>query len=420
MKRILFIHNGLPVGGAETTLINYLKILSSVDDYKIDLLLINDFSHTDLAVEKNNPELINNIPRNITLHWLLTDFESDLMGYLKKSKDLVAGINQQAEEYLKQKTYEAFVEKLYKINDFVSTYHYDLIINFCTYLHDFTLNYGFGKISPRPITAPMILWVHSQYHVDCLARDPNTYQTIYQRHQAIIALNKEMEANLIHNMEPLGLNKKIYILENPFDFEAIKSQSEQMPSDKSEHDLLKEPYIVQVSRLGDNIKNHFQMINIFKKLKEKGIREKLYMIGDGWNRPHLEQHAQNLGLGEEVLFLGNKTNPFPYMKNARLFIHTSLNEGFGNVLVESMACGTPVVAMDCPVGPREILDHGRYGVLVPLNDENRFVEETFALLNDDQKLNSFKALLPQACARYGFSLTRQKLINIFNEVMQIQ
>jgi len=77
----------------------------------------------------------------------------------------------------------------------------------------------------------------------------------------------------------------------------------------------------------------------------------------------------DLGIDSEVRFEGFVANPFAYMRQAALFVLSSAWEGLGNVVVEALACGTPVVSTDCPSGPSEILDGGRYGRLVPVGDD---------------------------------------------------
>ncbi|HII3821991.1 TPA: glycosyltransferase [Pasteurella multocida] len=62
------------------------------------------------------------------------------------------------------------------------------------------------------------------------------------------------------------------------------------------------------------------------------------------------------------------------MKRAKLFLSTSLKEGLPTVLIESMACGTPVISMDCPTGPKEILNDGEFGGLIPLKNEQAFIQ----------------------------------------------
>jgi glycosyltransferase involved in cell wall biosynthesis len=91
--------------------------------------------------------------------------------------------------------------------------------------------------------------------------------------------------------------------------------------------------------------------------------------GEGPQRAELQALIDALGLSARAHLPGQRANPYAYMQRARVFALASRFEGFGNVLVEAMACGAPVVSTDCPVGPREILDHGRYGRLVPVADE---------------------------------------------------
>ena len=79
--------------------------------------------------------------------------------------------------------------------------------------------------------------------------------------------------------------------------------------------------------------------------------------------------AEGLGVASDLCLLGFMPNPYAYMARARIFALSSAWEGFGNVLVEALACGCPVVSTDCPHGPAEILDGGRYGRLVPVGDD---------------------------------------------------
>lgn len=95
---------------------------------------------------------------------------------------------------------------------------------------------------------------------------------------------------------------------------------------------------------------------------------RLVVVGDGPERQRLEALAAGLGLGARVAFTGALADPLPAIARAALLINPSRYEGFGNVLVEALACGTPVVATDCPFGPHEILGGGRWGGLVPVGD----------------------------------------------------
>lgn len=94
----------------------------------------------------------------------------------------------------------------------------------------------------------------------------------------------------------------------------------------------------------------------------------LIILGEGPERESLEKLINELGLTRRVLLPGFMPDPYPYMRTARLFVLSSRYEGLPTVLIEAMAYGTQVVATDCRSGPAEILDGGRYGVLVPVDD----------------------------------------------------
>jgi glycosyltransferase involved in cell wall biosynthesis len=95
---------------------------------------------------------------------------------------------------------------------------------------------------------------------------------------------------------------------------------------------------------------------------------RLAIVGDGPERPALEALARELGIADRIVFAGEVTDPFAFMMRARLAVCASVYEGLGNAIIEALACGTPVVSTDCPYGPSEILQGGRYGTLTPVGD----------------------------------------------------
>jgi glycosyltransferase involved in cell wall biosynthesis len=99
-------------------------------------------------------------------------------------------------------------------------------------------------------------------------------------------------------------------------------------------------------------------------------------------RAELRRLASELGVAEDVDLPGYVEDPYPWMAQASVFVLSSTYEGFGNVLPEAMACGCPVVSTDCPSGPAEILDGGRYGRLVPVGDDRVLAEAIAATLDD--------------------------------------
>lgn len=122
--------------------------------------------------------------------------------------------------------------------------------------------------------------------------------------------------------------------------------------------------IAALSRLTP-IKNHAMLVEAYADfIAQTGHPARLMIIGDGPSLPRLRQIASQRGVADRVFFAGHRDNPLPLLKQASLFVHPSLREGFGNVIVEAMACGVPVLVSDCPEGPREILEGGRFGHLV--------------------------------------------------------
>lgn len=107
---------------------------------------------------------------------------------------------------------------------------------------------------------------------------------------------------------------------------------------------------------------------------------RLMILGEGELRPELEALVRQLGIGADVALPGFQANPLAYMRRAALFVLSSRFEGLPTVLVEAMACGTPVVSTDCPSGPAEILEGGKWGRLVPVGDAPALADAMAATL----------------------------------------
>ena len=107
---------------------------------------------------------------------------------------------------------------------------------------------------------------------------------------------------------------------------------------------------------------------------------RLMILGEGEERLRLEAMIRKLGMADCAVLPGFVENPFNYMKQAALFVLSSAWEGLPNVLIQAMACGVPVVATDCPSGPAEILENGRFGSLVSVGDAEGMADAILAVL----------------------------------------
>lgn len=124
------------------------------------------------------------------------------------------------------------------------------------------------------------------------------------------------------------------------------------------------PVILGIGRLVSQ-KDFPTLITAFAKVRENRPA-RLMILGEGGDRADLEALIQSFGLESDVALPGFTENPYAYLSKASLFVLSSRFEGFGNVVAEALACGAPVVSTDCPSGPAEILDHGKYGRLIPV------------------------------------------------------
>ena len=140
------------------------------------------------------------------------------------------------------------------------------------------------------------------------------------------------------------------------------------------------PVILSAGRLVP-LKDHATLLRAFARVVSSQPA-RLVILGKGPERGNLLRLTEELGIAEHVDLPGFRVNPFAYMARSRLLAHSSRYEGFPNVLVQAMACGTPVVSTDCEHGPREILEDGKWGRLVPVGDSEAMAEAIMETLRD--------------------------------------
>lgn len=167
------------------------------------------------------------------------------------------------------------------------------------------------------------------------------------------------------------------------------------------------PVILGAGRLG-RAKDFGTLLKAFALLRSNRPC-RLMILGQGRQKERLEAQARELGVEADFELPGFVSNPYAYMARAGLFVLSSLWEGCPNVLIEAMAVGTPVVATDCRSGPREILQGGRFGTLVPLRDPAAMVKAMAETL--DLPLSS--AVLREAVQGYTLEISIQKHLEAF-------
>jgi glycosyltransferase involved in cell wall biosynthesis len=206
---------------------------------------------------------------------------------------------------------------------------------------------------------------------------------LYPHADAVVACSKGVAEDLVQNMKVP--RERVHVIYNPTDPEIEAKAQEPV-----EHPWFKNskiPVILCVARL-DPQKDLPTLIRAFSIVR-KERPAKLVILGEGSERAKLEALVKELGLEGDVWMPGFVDNPFKFMKRATVFALSSKFEGFGMVIAEALAVGTPVVSTDCPSGPAEILGGGKWGKLVPVGDHEKLAEailETIENPPDREKL----------------------------------
>jgi len=173
-------------------------------------------------------------------------------------------------------------------------------------------------------------------------------------------------------------DKRLQVVPRPV---MTKSLFEQRPP-PPDHLWLRErtvPVILGVGELSDG-KDHPTLLRAFARVRQQ--REcRLVILGKGKRREMLLELAKSLGVADDFDLPGYRNDAPAFMAHADLMVLTSVREGLSFVLLEAMACGTPVVSTDCPVGPRTVLQGGRYGPLVPVGDDKAVAEAILRTLD---------------------------------------
>lgn len=376
--KILVLHGHLSMGGEERILLNVLKNLVELN-YNVDLLITWDYGENNLFE--------NEIPEEVNYEFLFKSYNGKNR-IIKEIFRLRKKIN-----YLKK------VEKRIKEKN------YDIVIDYSSNLL---------KYKNFDIAIPVFSWVHFSltFGEKLSIEKVEKYKKQYKKYDKILAICDTMRDEFI---EILGMDtNKVELVYNPINLEIIQKKSENV-NPKYEN-YLKEDYFLQVSRLTHQ-KQPEHLVDIYYKLKQLGIKEKLYFIGNGKKIELIKQKIKEYKLENDVILLGQIENPYPFFKNAKLFLHTAKYEGLPTVLLESLTFGVPVVAYDCPTGPKDILGkNSEYGELIPLNDKDTFVKKVYELMNNNTKYENYKRLSLVRANDFSMESNKLKLRELIKSI----
>ena len=352
--KILVLHGHLSMGGEERVLLNVLRNLVELN-YDVDLLIT--WNH------KENNLFENEIPKKVNYEFLFDSYN---------------GKNKLIKEIYRIRAKTTYLKKIEKK---IKNEKYNIVIDYSSNLL---------KYDNFDIKIPIFAWIHFSltFGEKLTLKKIKKYKKQYKKYSKIFAITRVMKEEFINKV---GIDeKKVELVYNPIDLKLIEKKAENV--EKKYENYLKQDYFLQVSRLTQQ-KQPEHLVDIYYKLKQAGIKEKLYFIGDGEKKEIIKQKIKEYNLEDDIILLGQIENPYPFFKNAKLFVHTAKYEGLPTVLLESLALGTPVVSYDCPTGPRDILGkNNEYGELISLNDKDMFVEKVLELMNSKEKYEKYKKL----------------------------
>ena len=383
MKHIVFLAEHLSFGGAERALVELLNGID-LNKFKVSLIVRDDRGADNYLVQF--------VPKGIPVRFLIGHQEEQ-----KKNVGLRAKFNG-----LLRKKFRGFDLRMRFDEAFTELGNIDLIVDFTSVL--IKQAHHFRKFKK-------IYWIHGpKSHMG--PAELAKFNLRLKSYDKIAVVSKYLKEEL-ESLLP-NLKDKVVVVYNPFDFDRIRSES-LSTSEISDSDrlLLKQPYIVAVGRFALE-KDYISLIRAYAILKKNGFSKKLYIIGDGSERAIIESEIRTLDLADDVLLLGARKNPYIWMKNSDFFVHSANIEGFGLVIVEAMVLGKAVVVTDSPVGPKEILDYGKYGVLVPVGNPESLAAGIERLANSESERTKFERLSEERCQIYSSA----NVIAEFNSVVE--
>lgn len=374
MQNLVVRSGSLRMGGLERVLIEMLQNLNRVK-YKISLIIEDDSAEENI--------FFNDVPEGIDIYFLKSKELIDKAQYHRERKAKI--YNKIMYNILMMKEHNFVLHRTKEVLKEIELKNGEI---------DIFLDYDWGarRYVEKLKVKKKIVWIHNSLpkllkkksKIVRFGKNLNKYDTI-------VAICDDMKKE-IENIYPYlkGKVKKAY---NPFNFSRILSLCEDsIGLSENQKKLLEDDYIVAVSRLDTIQKDYATLIKGYKSAIESGIKEKLYIVGDGPNKKEIENLiAENL-LGDKIILIGKTKNPYIWMKNSKLFVHSSNYEGLPTVLIEAMICGKVVVSSDCPTGPSEILKNGEVGILFNVGDSKELGIQLEKLLNNEEFLKLYQEL----------------------------
>ena len=370
MKKVLFYNGSLRMGGIERILV---EVLQNINREKISIdLVIEDGIRSLNVFEKD-------IPKDIKIYYLKPEKAIKKTEFYRQRRKkffykIIYNLMMNYESYLKKKN----LKKIAKNKK------YDVVIDF---------DMGLSKYIDLIESNKKIAWVHSS--IENWYQKKSRIKRLGERlkkYDVVVTICDEMKKNTI-KLYPF-LQEKILRIYNPFNFERILKNAEEYYLDT---EVMKKDFAVSVMRLTENSKDFDTLIKAWQILEKKNINFKLYILGEGIDKEKIENKIKLANQEENIILLGNVKNPYPWIKNSKMLIHSSKFEGLPTVLIEALILNKIVISSNCVSGPKEILENGEIGYLYEVGDYKRLAA---LIVNNLENSNLNTEMLNEKIQKY--------------------
>ena len=341
MKKICFLINSMRGGGAERVLSVLLENLSRFDRKLFLIVLEDKFDYK--------------IPSDIKIIKLFSNLQSNF-----------------------KKFFGIFLGTI-KLKKIIKNNQIDIVMSFLE-------RSNYINILAKILLSPHKVYINERcnpsecYSDKSLKSFFNLFlvKKLYRRTDSIVVNSFGIKETLVKNF---SINpKRIKVIYNLIDIEKIQDLSQASLAENYQK-IFQSPVVINIGGLIKE-KGQEHLIKVFEKVKKNIPEAKLLILGEGELESYLKNLTRKLSLENDVLFLGWQENPFKFLAQAKIFVLSSLSEGFPNVLVEAMVCRTPVISTTCQSGSNEIIENKKNGLLVSVGDEKNLTKAILQLLNN--------------------------------------
>lgn len=371
LKKLLITIHSLESGGAQKSLISFFKCLdkeNKLKNYQIDLIV----GEMDGVLRNEIPSGINIIQNN-DIFWLSSSFKEKRLFKYFSLRGFLAKLHFQLLKrfFYKNKNQNSYFWKVWKKYIPENKIKYDIAI---AYMDGWCSHYIIDKVKAEK----KILWVHNEY--EKLNYDEKFDYFYYKTCDKIITISQRCVDNFIKFFPEF--KDKVFVLENI----SLKEEIERLASENKNiefSDYKDRKKLLSIGRLCKQ-KGFDIAIEVAKILKEKNINYIWLILGKGEDYDKLQKKIQEYKLQKNFILLGERKNPYPYIKNCDIFLQTSRFEGKSIVLDEAKILNKPIIATNYET-IEDSIKHNETGIIVELNP-NKIAQEVINLLTDDDKI----------------------------------